>query len=388
MAKDTITLVQLARLGDLAQTWLLISRLQRSGRRVRLLVEEHLSSLAELMVGAQNTVGVNTFQLRRLAGEKAFYQAISQTLDRLSETTVEYVINLNFHPATAALAEAVPASKHGGALWRDVAKGIPSDEVFRELFLHSFGKGRLTGRHLSEIWGGYCEPINGRADFNLSFVSLPDSAKKSAEELLFSRADICPPYHSVNRPVAIIVGAGLDVRAYGVDLWLKLIDALTVEAPIILVGSKKDYPLGEEIVVGSRRLANKVFNLCGATDPGGLAGLLSYCRLVIGTDTGPLHVAAMVGTKCLGLYYGSMYYRQTGPYCLGSFVIAPDQGDYPCSEEEMDRGGALHFIPAPPQFVAEVASAILSGGRFGELNGWQVLKSSPGRKGLNWKRLL
>ncbi len=44
-----------------------------------------------------------------------------------------------------------------------------------------------------------------------------------------------------------------------------------------------------------------------------LSALLRRARLVIGSDTGPLHLAAAVGTPCVGLY-GPTRVEKTGPY--------------------------------------------------------------------------
>jgi ADP-heptose:LPS heptosyltransferase len=44
-----------------------------------------------------------------------------------------------------------------------------------------------------------------------------------------------------------------------------------------------------------------------------LAALARRARLFIGSDTGPLHLAAAVGTPCVGLY-GPMPAERNGPY--------------------------------------------------------------------------
>jgi ADP-heptose:LPS heptosyltransferase len=44
-----------------------------------------------------------------------------------------------------------------------------------------------------------------------------------------------------------------------------------------------------------------------------LAALLRRARLVVGSDTGPLHLAAAVGTPCVGLY-GPTRVEKSGPY--------------------------------------------------------------------------
>jgi ADP-heptose:LPS heptosyltransferase len=44
-----------------------------------------------------------------------------------------------------------------------------------------------------------------------------------------------------------------------------------------------------------------------------LAALLRRARVVVGSDTGPLHLAAAVGTPCVGLY-GPTRVEKSGPY--------------------------------------------------------------------------
>jgi ADP-heptose:LPS heptosyltransferase len=56
----------------------------------------------------------------------------------------------------------------------------------------------------------------------------------------------------------------------------------------------------EAVVNGMRAGA---WNLCRHLSTGGLAGLLSRCRLVVSNDSGPLHLALAVGTATVGIYW-------------------------------------------------------------------------------------
>jgi ADP-heptose:LPS heptosyltransferase len=51
-----------------------------------------------------------------------------------------------------------------------------------------------------------------------------------------------------------------------------------------------------------------------------LAALLRRARLMIASDTGPLHLAAAVGTTCLGLY-GPTRVARSGPYGPQHYTI-------------------------------------------------------------------
>jgi heptosyltransferase-1 len=76
--------------------------------------------------------------------------------------------------------------------------------------------------------------------------------------------------------------------------------------------------IGEEVVVawgpGERELAEEIeAPLAPPTNLRELAELLRSARLVIGGDTGPLHLAAALGTPVIGLY-GPTSSRRNGPY--------------------------------------------------------------------------
>lgn len=76
--------------------------------------------------------------------------------------------------------------------------------------------------------------------------------------------------------------------------------------------------LGERVLVvwgpGERERAEAIgARLAPPTGLRELAWLLQHARLVIGGDTGPLHLAAALGTKVIGLY-GPTDPRRNGPY--------------------------------------------------------------------------
>lgn len=79
-------------------------------------------------------------------------------------------------------------------------------------------------------------------------------------------------------------------------------DALAAAgARVALVGAAEESPL--TLAVGGA-MATPVADLAGDLTLGGLAGLLARCRVVIGNDSGPLHLAAAVGAPTVGIYWG------------------------------------------------------------------------------------
>jgi ADP-heptose:LPS heptosyltransferase len=78
---------------------------------------------------------------------------------------------------------------------------------------------------------------------------------------------------------------------------------------LVIWAGQKERALAEQIVAGSGGHAQ----LAPPTTLAQLAALARRCRLFLGSDTGPLHLAAAVGTPCVGLY-GPWPAKRHGPY--------------------------------------------------------------------------
>jgi len=101
--------------------------------------------------------------------------------------------------------------------------------------------------------------------------------------------------------IAFHPGAGAAVKRWRAEAWAEVGDALAARfgARIVITGSVGERPLAEEI---ARRLCVPARIAAGETTLPHLAALLHRCRLVIGPDSGPLHLAVAVGTPTVHLY--------------------------------------------------------------------------------------
>ena len=123
---------------------------------------------------------------------------------------------------------------------------------------------------------------------------------------------------------------------------------------IVIVGGKADIPVGATIVSAAEAAdARRIFNLCGKTSIAESLALLEKCDLLIANDTGPVHMAAAVGTRCLVLF-GPTRPDWTGPYGEGHRIIMRDLPCQPCLKHRCPRGdhACMESITA-----TEVASA-------------------------------
>ncbi|MCK6577212.1 MAG: glycosyltransferase family 9 protein [Anaerolineae bacterium] len=123
-----------------------------------------------------------------------------------------------------------------------------------------------------------------------------EASRLAVRDLLrHSGADLNAPY------TVIHVGSGAAIKNWNPEKWARTADALRgdLEGSIILTGSLHESALAEQIAA---RMKISPVNLTGATDLPRLAALLADARLVMGSDSGPLHLAAAVGAPTVTLF--------------------------------------------------------------------------------------
>jgi len=132
--------------------------------------------------------------------------------------------------------------------------------------------------------------------------------------------------------VAIQMGAAKSFRQWENDNFTKIVQWLIHEKDrtVVLLGSKDEKDLGEYIDNTIGRQKGGLINLIGQTDLNTLGAVLATCECLITGDTGPMHVAAAVGTPVLSLFFGTAYPWETGPYGPGHFVLYSDVPCAPC----------------------------------------------------------
>ncbi|PYI80627.1 MAG: lipopolysaccharide heptosyltransferase II [Verrucomicrobia bacterium] len=95
----------------------------------------------------------------------------------------------------------------------------------------------------------------------------------------------------------------------------------------LIFGGPKDFWLGNEI---ARGIGGGVKNLAGKTSLRELMLLLKSCRVLLTNDTGPMHVAAALGTPVV-VPFGSTSPELTGPGSRGETRNALLSAHVPCS---------------------------------------------------------
>jgi len=155
-------------------------------------------------------------------------------------------------------------------------------------------------------------PLGIRADEIDMDIALPAAAEQGADEI-FGQYGLTEH----DPVVAIAPGGGrnpkevVPLKHWPREYYAALADRLISEARarIIFLGNQDDKPIVAEIL---RRMKQPAIDLSGRSDLLTMAALIKKCRLFVGNDSAPLHIAAAVRTPALSLF-GPTQPRELAP---------------------------------------------------------------------------
>lgn len=136
---------------------------------------------------------------------------------------------------------------------------------------------------------------------------------------------------------------------------VRLLGAAWPGARFLVFGGKDDAAVGAEIAAA---LPGRAENLCGKTSIAETLALLTRCDLLIANDTGPVHMAAAVGTRCL-VVFGATRPEWTGPWGVGHRVVVAGLPCQPCVKRECARGDLACLAAVAPEAVRDAAEEML-----------------------------
>lgn len=141
----------------------------------------------------------------------------------------------------------------------------------------------------------------------LEVVSLVGASPTVLEpRIALLKRDICESLRVVPEEkgrllVALHPGAGDAGRRWPPEKFAAVGDELAKRgAHIVVTGTAGEQCLADAVVAAMRCQAQ---NVCGQLSLGGLAALLSRCRVLVSNDSGPLHLAGAVGTATVGIFW-------------------------------------------------------------------------------------
>ena len=182
------------------------------------------------------------------------------------------------------------------------------------------------------------------------FEFVERSKDRGAVETMLARAGIV-----AQQPwVAMNVSARWETKRWPAQHFAGVADRLS-EAhalPVVLIGGPAERP---ESLAVTALMHTKAIDLTGQTPVGLLPGLLRRATVLVTNDSGPMHIAAAVGTPVVALF-GPTDPVRTGPYGMGHVVLSHAVECRPCFRRDCTRAVSLECLTAvrPEQVVRAV----------------------------------
>ena len=180
--------------------------------------------------------------------------------------------------------------------------GIPSDDM-----------------HRSDVYLKVIESLGISVHDRHVELSVDPTAMQETEALL-ARHGISP----ADRLLVVNTGGNWDLKRWPAESFSSLIERLmqNKDWKVVVTGARNDADRAEAIAA---RLPERPVDLTGTTNLKQLLALMRRASVVISNDSGPLHLAASIGTPVVGLF-GPTLPEITGPrgktaaVCLGHDV--------------------------------------------------------------------
>ena len=168
-------------------------------------------------------------------------------------------------------------------------------------------------------------------------LRLPDDARERGRQLL-------APAEGAFR-IGIHASGGRPVKQWHARRFAEVATALGREhgAVIVLTGAPADAAIVGEVEAGIPA-GVRVLNLCGQADVLGLAAVLERLAVLVTGDTGPMHLAAAVGTPVVALFGPSVPARYA-PRTAASRIVRIDLPCSPCNRIRLPPTRCRGHVP-------------------------------------------
>jgi ADP-heptose:LPS heptosyltransferase len=182
------------------------------------------------------------------------------------------------------------------------------------------------------------------------------------------------------RPYVLHPGTGWPLKLWPAERWGGLAASLARRfgcRPLV-TGGPAERALVERVVAAS---GGQAVGVAGRLSLGSFAALLERAEVVVASDSGPLHLAAMVGAPVVGLY-GPVAPAQAGPWCRPERhrLVWTDLPCWPCGTMEHPPCGAR---TGPACVTGTTVDQVLAAVEALATHGWHRSddRTRPGHRG-------
>ena len=329
--KQNVLLVNITRLGDMLQATPTITglKMENPGCKITVVVEKQFDEVCKYIPDIDELVSLDLGMTCRSLAREAdgivdAFEYVGDFVRDLRARNFDYCLNMSSSAYTALLLNLIGIKRSGG--WTSDEEGyriIASD--WARLFATSVFHQNRQYNSLNLVDVFRCSADVEAHPHKLQ-IKINDEALAYVDELISSAG-----FSNTGPIIAIQAGASQGKRQWAPAKFSRLINILTdtLNARVVLTGSRKELPILEHIKAGCP--GDNVFIAAGRTNIPQLAALLHRARLLITGDTGPMHISVAAGTPVIAFFLASAFGFETGPYSEGNIVLQPAIECGPCN---------------------------------------------------------
>lgn len=296
-----ILVVQPAKFGDLMQTGPALDALSacHPEAQIYLLHSDVFTAAAQKLPARSIPVNLDRCSTGDILNpEPDNNQYLQQLLNALP--AFDLLVNLHSGRWANGISNLIPAGQKMGH-----GSGIPAADwlwynmaFIRSRYLHGF--------NLADIWRLAACPQS---------QSIPLSKKDNPSGVVF----LAPGTRNIK-------------RCWPEENWHRLIQILHNQGKkIALIGGNDERELAQRLTAGD----HDVMDYCGKVPLAELPALLADASVLVGADTGIMHLGARLGLRLVSLFMGPAFAGETAPYSNNLTVLSClSRPCYPCREDE------------------------------------------------------
>ncbi|HRK07047.1 MAG TPA: glycosyltransferase family 9 protein [Pseudobdellovibrionaceae bacterium] len=332
-----ILILQLARLGDLYQTWPTVHALRRVGHEVHILTRQNFKGAAEPLFSGRE---LKVFETREYlepmlmnlssAGVHTSADRLNAFMQELANEQYELIVNLSFSTLSSWLTHELQTRAADSGRQIDVrgytrhADGplaIPDD--VSAYFYAQVGIQRPNRVHLTRLFSMIAGVDLLEEDFSGPRFELRDLDEN------FQRL-----WHEVQTPeqqapILVHIGASQDFKTLTPEGWEVVARALSdgpaarTHRRVVLIGSSGEAPLAEAILarMSNNETRSRIVSLAGKTSLTQLMALVQRAAVLVGGDSSPLQLANLYGIPAVNLASDEVNHWETGALVKGGVVV-------------------------------------------------------------------
>lgn len=351
-----VLVLQLARLGDIFQTWPTFRAMERAGQEVQVLAR---TRFLEALTGLSAVKKVHAFDTKQLleplltgvengsngVGLITSLHRFDLLMETLRAERFDRVVNLSFSPLASWIAfELQNRAEHaievlGYTRQTDGFLAIPDDAS--AYFYAQVGSRVAEG----------CEPCNRlplpRLLGTIAKVDVEAGDWRGPDRVIEFQWQAIAGEGSDSRGkklFALHIGASQENKTLDAESWARVALGIVrrLGARVVLLGAKSETTKADRILeqVAAAGVKAGIKSLVGETTVREVFEVLGKVEALVAGDSALVHIASLVGTKVLNLSSRSVNHWETGPATSGSRILVYG-GASPAVEPILDE---LHWM--------------------------------------------